>query len=149
MSVLLGVVIAIIASTLPHSDHTSPDACSLLTKEIATAALGEAVTGPKAIAEMKDGAGNTVSACEYTGSGYHRVQVNLTRMSKQMVPMMFREKASTDLAGMGDVACWYNEKHAEVHGFKGDAFVSVELKRDGDPTEAIKGVLKKALDGLK
>jgi hypothetical protein len=127
------------------------DPCSLLTKEVAAAALGEAVKGPVAIAEMDGGMGR-VSSCEYTGSGYHRVQLILTRMKKEVAPMtrkMCQDKATKDLAGLGEIACWYNEKHGELHVLKGDAFISVELTRDGDPTEAIKGVAKKAVEGLK
>jgi hypothetical protein len=62
---------------------------------------------------------------------------------------MCAEKASKDLAGLGDVACWYNEKHEELHAIKAATFLSVELHRSGDPTEAIKGVMKKALDRLR
>src|SRR5262245_58360697 len=152
MSVFISIPAAIITALLAGSPPPAVDACTLLTREVAAAALGEAVKGPEAIAEMSDGAGSTVSNCEYTGSGYHKVVLSLTRMSKQTASMtrkMCAEKASKDLAGLGDVACWYNEKHAELHAFKGDAFVSIEMTRDGDPTEAIKGVMKKAIDGLK
>ena len=152
MSTFSSAVLAVSAVITGSHIPPAPDACALLTQEIAAAALGEAVKGPKPIAEMNDGAGNTVSSCEYTGSGYHRVQLDVTHLSKQMVPMMKKmcqEKASKDLAGIGELACWYNEKHGELHAFKGDLYVSVELTRDGDPTEAIKGVAKKAIDGLK
>jgi hypothetical protein len=143
----------ITAALIKSATITPPgDACSLFTKEEAAAALGEAANGPKAIAEMDAGQGATVTACEYTGSGYHRVQLNLTRLPASSLPMYkgMCAKANNDgLAGLGDVACWYNEKHAELHVIKGNAFVSIELNRSGDPTEAIKGLMKKAVSRLK
>src|SRR5258706_15962233 len=63
------------------------DACSLLTKEDAAAALGEAATGPKLTGPIVDGSGATVSACEYTGSGIHRIQLELTRPTASTLPM--------------------------------------------------------------
>lgn len=129
------------------------DACSLLTKEDAATALGEAVTGPKATGPMSGGAGATVSACEYTGSGYNRVQVNLTRLAASSVAiyrgMICNNKGKDGLAGLGDLACWYNDKHAELHVIKGNAFISVELRRSGNPTEPMIAVMKKALTKLK
>jgi len=132
---------------------TADSVCALLTKEDAAAALGEAVRGPKT-KSMTDasGPGTTVSYCEYTGSGYHRIQLNLTRLPQSSAPMyraMCKEKATKDLAGLGDVACWYNEKHEELHALKGTAFLSIEITKSGDPTEAIKGAMKKALERLK
>ena len=62
------------------------DACSLLTKQDAAAALGEAVSGPNALADLPAGQGATLSS---------------------------------------------------------------ELRRSGDATEAIKGVMKSALDRLR
>ena len=35
-------------------------------------------------------------------------------------------------SGLGDVACWYNDKHEALHAFKGTAFLSVEWKRSGE-----------------
>lgn len=130
------------------------DACSLLTKEDAAAALGEAATGPKAVGPIKNGLGAIETGCEYTGSGIHSIQLNLTRLPASAVPifkgMCVKAKAGHEgLAGMGEVACWYSDKHAELHVFKGSAYLSVELTRSGNPTEPIKAVMKKALARLK
>lgn len=129
------------------------DACSLLTNEDATAALGEAATGPKATGPMSDGSGATVSGCEYTGSGIHSIQLSLRRLTASMLPMykgIICDKKSKDgLAGLGDLACWYDDKHAELHVIKGTALLSVELRRSGNPTEPIIGVMRKALAKLK
>lgn len=136
------------AAKVPAPD----DACSVLTKEDAAAALGEAAAGPKATGPISDGTGASVSGCEYTGSGIHNIQLNLTRLPASSVPMYKQmcAKSSTDgLAGLGDVACWYNDKHAELHVIKGTVFLSIELRRSGDPTEPIKALMKKALGKLK
>jgi hypothetical protein len=151
-SVGIAIMATLIASATAAKSSLPDDACSLLTKEDAAAALGEAATGPKLTGPMSAGAGSTVSACEYTGSGIHRVQVNLTRLPASSVPMykgMCAQKGQDGLAGLGDVACWYNDKHAELHVIKGTAFLSIELRRSGDPTEPIKALMKKALAKLK
>ena len=67
--------LAIVATLITSAGVKLPapgDACSLLTKEDAAAALGEAAAGPKATGPMSDGAGATVSACEYTGPAFTR-----------------------------------------------------------------------------
>ena len=147
-----GIAIVTTLITSAAAKFPAPgDACSLLTKEDAAAALGEAATGPKAIGPMSDGTGATVSGCEYTGSGIHAIQLNLTRLPASSVPMykgMCARAGNDGLAGMGDVACWYNDKHAELHVIKGTAFLSIELRRSGNPTEPIKELMKKVLAKL-
>ena len=145
--------VIIFSSVLAAARTPAPgDACSLLTKEDAAAALGEAATGPKATGPMSDGTGATVSSCEYTGSGIHSIQLNLTRLPASAVAMyktMCNQQGKEGLTGLGDAACWYNAKHAELHVIKGTAFLSVELRRNGDPTEPIKALMNKALARLK
>ena len=147
------VIIATLITFATAAKSPAPDdACSVLTKEDAAAALGEAAAGPKATGPMSDGTGATVSSCEYTGSGIHRVQLDLTRLPASSVPMYKQmcAKGGTDgLAAMGDVACWYNDKHEELHVIKGTVFLSIELRRGGNPTEPIKALMKKALAKLK
>lgn len=152
---MCSAALAIVATLLSAAAAKFPapgDACSLLTKEDAAPALSEAASGPKAIGPMADGTGASVSGCEYTGSGIHSIQLNLTRLPASTVPMykgICAQKGADGLAGLGDVACWYNDKHAELHVIKGNAFLSIELRRSGDPTGPIKAVMKKALAKLK
>jgi hypothetical protein len=144
-------IIAILITSTAAKFPVPGDACSLLSKEDAATALGEAASGPKAIGPMDDGTGATVSGCEYTGSGVHSIQLNLTRLPTSSVPMykeMCAQQSTDGLAGLGDVACWYNDEHAELHVIKGSAFLSIELRRSGSPTEPIKAVMKKALAKL-
>lgn len=148
-----GLTIVAILITSADAKFPAPgDACSLLSKEDAATALGEAASGPNATGPMDDGTGATVSGCEYTGSGIHSIQLNLTRLPTSSVPMykeICAQQGTDGLAGLGDVACWYNAEHAELHVIKGSAFLSIELRRSGSPTEPIKAVMKKALAKLK
>jgi hypothetical protein len=149
----IAVVAALITLVAAAAKSRAPDdACSLLNKEDAATALGEAATGPKLTGPMSDGTGATVSSCEYTGSGINRIRLNLMRMpasSVEMYKSMCAQKGADGLAGLGDVACWYNDKHAELHVIKGSAFLSIELRRSGNPTEPIIAGMKKALARLK
>jgi len=118
-----------------------------LTKEDAAAALGEAAQGPKAHS-MTGGP----SSCEYTGSGIHRVQLTLrpfTSATAGVYKTMCAQKGKEGLSGLGDVTCWYNDKHEELQVLKGNAFFSIELRRSGDPTESIKTVARKVYERLK
>ncbi len=80
------VIVATLVTSAARS-HAQGDACSLLSKEDAAAALGEAATGPKSIGPMSGGAGATVTSCEYTGSGIHKIQLTLTRLPASSVAM--------------------------------------------------------------
>ena len=142
----LGVAVARAATP------AASDACSLLTKENAAAALGETVKGPESKSGLPMGPGTTASFCEYTGSGFHKVHLNLIHMSPDIATMykaMCAKKGKEGLAGLGDMACWYNEKHEELQAIKGVMFISIQMTRSGNPTEAIKAVMKNALDRLR
>ena len=128
------------------------DACSLLSKEDAAAALGGTVTGPKAIAPRDAGPGSTVSSCEYTGSGYLKVQLILRTMPADQAVFykgFCAQKGKEGLTGLGEVACWYDAKHEELQVMKGLKLISIELRGKPNPTDAIKAVMKKAYDQLK
>jgi hypothetical protein len=98
------------------------------------------------------GPGTTVSSCEYTGSGLHKVHLNLIHMSPDMAAMykaMCAKKGKEGLAGLGEMACWYDEKHGELQAIKGVVTITIEMTRSGNPTEAIKAAMKNALDRLR
>lgn len=129
---------------------TGGEACSVFKKEDVAAALGGTVTGPKAKGPFASGDGSTVSSCEYTGSGLLNVNLNVTRLPASQVAIY--KGFCTDhegLAGLGDLACWYNKQHEEIHVFKGAAFISIELRGKTNPTDAIKVLAKKVIDQVK
>jgi hypothetical protein len=139
-------------TTPAASTAAGGDACSLFKKEDAAAVLGGTVSGPKSVGPRSDGAGSTVSGCGYSGSGLQSVQVNLTRLPANQVAIYkgtCAGKGGDGLSGLGEVACWYDNKHEELHVFKGTAFVSVELRGKSNPTETIKAIAKKVIDQVK
>ena len=139
---------SVASAQAPSKSPADSPACSLLTKEDAAAALGEAVTGPKATAMGK----GQPSACEYEGSGINGVQLTLMPFdaaTASMYKAMCLKKTRDGLTGLGDVACWYNEKHGELQVLKGQTMFSINLRKRGDPTEAIKGVAQKVYDRIK
>ena len=131
----------------PSKDPAASKACSLLTKEDAAAALGEAVKFANA-SSIPDGA----SSCEYSGSGLHKVSLSLMPMTAATATVykgLCAQKTKDGLTGLGDTACWYNAKHEELQVLKGLTFFTIEMRPSGDPTEAIKGVARKVYERLK
>src|SRR5262245_10975384 len=111
--VILALSAARIASAQTTAASKPVEACSLLTKEDAAAALGETATGPKAT-NMPNGG---PSACEFTGSGIHSVQLNVYPLKPgeaAMYAAICAKKTHDGLTGLGDTTCWYNEKHGEL-----------------------------------
>jgi hypothetical protein len=132
------------------ASNAGGDACSVLKKEDVAAALGGTVSGPKAKGPLSAGDGSTVLSCEYSGSGLLSVTLNVTRLPANQVPIY--KGFCTDhegLAGLGDLACWYDKKHEEIHVFKGAALISIELRGKSSPTDAIKALAKKVSDQVK
>lgn len=149
-SCLAFMVLATAAAAAAQQPSKSPadsPACALMTKDDAAAALGEAVQGPTASSRP-----GGPSSCEFTGSGIHRVHLNIMPMSSAQATMykaMCAQKSKDGLTGLGDTTCWYNEKHEELQVLKGTTFFSIELRRSGDATEPIKGVARKVFERMK
>ena len=98
------------------------------------------------------GPGMTASSCEYVGSGYHRIQLTLIRLSPDAAVMyraMCGQKGKEGLSGLGDMSCWYDEKHEELQVIKGTTFFSIDLGGVKNPTEPIKAAAKSVLARLK
>jgi len=146
------VVAGLASAVVPASAAPKDDACALLTKQDAVAALGEDVTGPESKSGLEMGPGTTAASCEYTGSGYHSIHLNLIRMSPDMAAMyraMCAQKGKEGLAGLGDMSCWYNNEHEELQVLKGTTFFSIELRGLKNPTEPIKAAAKSVFARLK
>ena len=145
-AMLAATAIVASAQTKPAAPAAG-EACSLLTKDDAGTALGEAVTGPKSVS-VPGGA----SSCEYTGSGIHVVHLNVIPFDPATAAVYTAkcaQKSKDGLTGLGDVTCWYNDKHGELQVLKGNTFFSIELRKSGDPTEAIKAVARKVYERMK
>jgi hypothetical protein len=137
----------------PPSTKTSSntfDPCVLLTKQDAAAAVGEPVGEPESTrAGRSMMPGVDASACEYqSASRSHKVHMNIWRASGDSTAM-FRQTyqgvcaTKERLAGLGDVACWYSSQHRELQLLKGAAFLSFQINRSGDATEALTTVARK------
>ena len=139
---------AVGSAQAPSKSPADSPACSFFTKEDAAAAIGEAVTGPNATSMGK----GQPSSCEHEGSGLHRIQVTVMPFDASTAVMykaMCAKKNKDGLTGLGDVACWYNDKHAELQVLKGLTMFSIQMRKSGDPTEAIKGVARKVYERVK
>jgi hypothetical protein len=146
------VVAGLAGAVMPASAAPADDACALLTKQDAVAALGEDVTKSESKSGLQMGPGMTASSCEYTGSGYHKIQLNLMRLTPDAAAMykaMCAQKGKEGLTGLGDTACWYNDQHEELQVLKGTAFISIELRGLKNPTEPIKVAAKSVFARLK
>ena len=66
-----------------------------------------------------------------------------------MYKAMCLKKTREGLTGLGDVACWYNDKHGELQVLKGQTMFSIEMRKGGDPTESIKAAARKIYDRVK
>jgi hypothetical protein len=138
-----------------RASGAAPDPCALMTKEDAAAALGGSA-GPAqpATAGRSMMPGATASGCEYAGSGASHVRLNLWHATsneaqfRQMYQMVSQGKSREGLAGIGDAAWWYSDKHEEVQVLKGANFFSIELRGGGNPTEAIKKAAQKVASRL-
>ena len=148
------------AVAAPQNGAAAPAAvqvCSLLTVQEASTAIGETVKdGKPSTAGRSMMPNTTASACDWaSATTTHNVHINVWRTApgspalQQMGQMACGKKTKDGLAGLGDVACWYDPKHTELQVFKGPVFLSVEMSSKADPTEAIKTVAKKALDRIK
>jgi len=138
---------SIVASAQRSAAPAAGSACSFLTKEDAAAALGEPVTGPQATNSPTGS-----SSCEYSGSGIHVVHLNVmpfTAETAAMYKTRSAQKGKDGLTGLGDAAIWYNDKHGELQVLKGLTFFSIQLRKSGDPTEAIKTVARKVYERMK
>ena len=154
MRVAGSLVVIALAMTTVASGQTSPaaskapEACSLLMKEDAAAALGETVQGPKATNSP-----NGPSACDTPRAGpsqsaLERDPARCRQRRRVQNDVREEEQGRPHRTGRYDVP-GTNDKHGELQVLKGLTFFSIELSKNGDPTEAIKAVAQKVYGRLK
>jgi hypothetical protein len=150
---LATIVVAGLASpVVPAIAAPAEDACAILTKQDAVAALGEDVTQSESKSGLAMGPGMTASSCEYTGSGYNRIQLTLMHFTPETAAMykaMCAKKGKEGLTGLGETACWYNANHEELQVLKGTTMLSIELGGLQNPTEPIKAAARSVYARLK
>jgi hypothetical protein len=143
------------AQATPSTKTPAPafDPCTLLTKQDAATAVGEAVGEPKSISPKGSMPGVTVTACEYESAARHSVQVTVWRPfgdSAAMFLQIYKSECmkKEQLPGVGDLACWYSKDHRELQVLKGATLITFEINRGGNATEALTTVAKKAVARL-
>jgi len=139
---------------------TAIEACRLVTKDEATAALGEAVKDPVGLnigsQDVAPGLSVTISTCNFdSNTGARSVQVTFWRaggavsaQNRQIFEQILCAQKER-VTGVGDVACWYDSTHTELQVLKGSTFVDIQIQASGpDRTEALKTLVQKALARL-
>jgi len=141
----------------PSPAPTAVDACSLLTKEDAVSAVGEALDSAKASGPLPvpmGGIDTTVTGCAYESPrSVHNIKLTVHRVSndkaarfKQFYQSVCSRKEC--VSGLGDMAWWYSGQHDELQVLKNATLLIFKLSRNGDGKEALQGAAKKALARL-
>jgi len=146
------VVVGLASAAMPASAAAPDNACDLLTKQDAVAALGEDVTESERKSGLAMGPGMTAASCGYTGSGYHKIHLTLMHMTPETAGIyraMCEKKNKEGLTGLGDTSCWYSDEHEELQVLKGTTFFSIELRGLKNPTEPIKAAARSVFARLK
>jgi hypothetical protein len=136
---------------------TAVDACTLLTKEEAVSAVGEALDQAKSSGPFPvpmGGIDTTVTGCAYESPKsvhgikltVHRVPPDKAARFKQFYQGVCARKEC--VSGVGDMAWWYSSQHGELQVLKNATLLIIKLSRSGDGTEALLTVAKKALGRL-
>jgi len=126
------------------------DPCSLVTKQEAAAAVGETVADgkPTVVDTSNSPAMQAGGSCVFESTTRY-LKVNMYRYTPQIAAAYRNRCAKKEtVPGIGDVACWYDSKHAELQLIKGVTSLAIQVNRRGDATEALKTVAKKAADRL-
>jgi len=136
---------------------TAVDACTLLTKEEAVSAVGEALDQAKSSGPFPvpmGGIDTAVTGCAYESPKsvhgikltVHRVPPDKAARFKQFYQGVCARKEC--VSGLGDMAWWYSGQHGELQVLKNATLLIIKLSRSGDGTEALQTVAKKALGRL-
>ena len=128
----------------------APDACSLMTKADAEAAIGATVTGPQKSSGM-----GTMDQCQYLYSGERLADQGAVTVQVYPVDIGSQQKAFADagvksepVTGIGESAFWAPSQSALFVG-KGAVSVSFSVSRQGiDMKAASRALAEKGLARL-
>jgi len=155
MTLRLSIAALVLAAAAPVA-AAPPDtnACTLLTRDEASAAVGAAVGEGKLTAGgSMAGAGIDVSGCNYAAGSMKELSVSLWRFSPSASQSLdvYRGlcKKKEQAAGLGDLACWYNAAHKELQVLKGSTLLIFELSGRSGASDALVTAAKQALGRLK
>lgn len=149
-----------VASQAAGGNVAAGDACGLLTKDEAAAALGEAVNAPKPASvpplPVAPGVTLTPSACDYdavSSPGHVRVTLFQSTGGSAAQSQQFRQiicGGKEQVTGLGEVACWYSAQHRELQVFpKAGILLDIEMVIAGkDVSEQVKTLARQVLGRL-
>ncbi len=149
----------VIALTVASGTGASTiEACRLVTKDEAAAALGEGVKDPDGVnvgtQDLAPGLTATISSCTFdSSSGARSVEVTFwkaggtvaSQLRQAFEQLLCAQKER--VTGLGDLACWYDSTKTELQVLKGATFVDFQITQASGPdrSEALKTLAQKAL----
>ena len=148
----LFVLTLLLTAPAARAAAADSNACALVTRAEATAAVGGAV-GEGKLTTVPPANGIEVSGCTFASASRNELKVSLWRFSpsaKQSLDIyrgLCRKKEQAP--GLGDMACWYNERHRELQVLRGTSLLIFELDRSGSATEPLLAVAKQAVARVK
>ena len=120
------------ADKAPAQAAAAPDACSLVTKADAEAAIGATVTGPDTSSGM-----GTMDQCQYLWSGEGLTDQGAVTVQVEAIDFASKRKAFVDggeaiepLTGIGEAAFWV-PGHSALYVGKGKVTASFSVTRQG------------------
>ena len=147
VGVLILFALALPATAAPDG---AANACTLLTRDEASAAVGSPVSeGKLTEGKSMSAAGIEVSGCSYSGSKDLSVSLWRFSPSAQQTLEVYRGlcKKKEQAPGLGDLACWYNASHNELQVLKGSTLLILQLR--GGASDTLTTTAKQALGRLK
>jgi hypothetical protein len=142
----------------PDDGGTAADACALVSRAEAEAALGSPLQEPyvtyTGVANVGlSNAQATVSTCAYIAdAGIPSANINYwsspgnAAAIRTMVEGACQGKEMID--GLGDVACWYDSQHAEIQLATGATFLDIFATVEGDAGGALLDLSEASVDKL-
>ena len=138
------------------------DACTLITREEAAAALQVAVGPPNVIRlplqQLTPGLNVEVISCEYaTANGFPSITTSIWRATgaatSQLRPI-FEQSAcsgSERVTGIGDVACWTESDRSGIVALRGSTVVQIDVLQGAPPpvsADNLRAILTRAMTRL-
>jgi hypothetical protein len=134
------------------------DACSIVSKDDVSTALGQTVGAGQGTSltsqSLGPGLAASVSGCDFTSSSGATVNVVLYKVaggtSSAQLKQIFQQiicAQKESVSGLGDVACWYDSSHTEIQVMKGLSFVDITISTPGRGDQ-LKSLAAKAVSKL-
>lgn len=143
------------ATQPPAGAISASDSCKLLTQSELEDALGEPMQEPVAVevlsAPLGNGASASVGGCGFTTESFAS-SISLTYWSapgqeegiRGMIELACGSGQEA-ISGLGDRACWYDDRHAQIQLARGETFLDIFATMSGDASDALLTLAQKAI----